>query len=209
MSEFKKERLFWSVPLIVAAIFAVFWGIWFFFTGSVPVVGKDLLTRDMLVKLPFPVSRWWDILSVAVSALLFVRFLLYPKKGSAEEKALGRNIDFDDPTDTDSKMEIFAIVFGSAAIGFVVSGGYLAVHHENGSFWSILFPIIGGLLCALFQCRVHILAFCFGFGLLCGQVYGLIFALLLILLIFPIGRKFKLNEAYWAMIDEVSGLSRY
>jgi len=206
VSNFKRGKMLWLVPLIVAVIYAMFWGIWSLATGSVPVAGRDLLTRDMLIKLPFAVSRWWDVLCVAISAFLFIRFLLYLKEGSIETKSLGRDISFEDPRDTDSKIEIFAILFGNASIGFASSFAYLALYHRDGTFWPILFPIIVGLFLALFQCRVHVIGFGLGFGLLCGQVYGLIFCLLLIFIITPIGRWLKLNSLYWKMIDRAAGL---
>ncbi|MDP2930116.1 MAG: hypothetical protein Q8N56_00700 [bacterium] len=206
MSNFKRGKMLWLVPLIVAVIYAMFWGIWSLATGSVPVVGRDLLTRDMLIKLPFAVSRWWDVLCVAISAFLFIRFLLYLKEDSIEAKSLGRDIDLDDPTDTDSKISIFAILFGNASIGLACSGAYLALHHRDGTFWPILFPIIIGLFLALFQCRVHVIGFGLGFGLLCSQVYGLIFCLLLIFIITPIGQRLKLNNFYWNAIDRAAGL---
>ena len=208
MSNFKRGKMLWLVPLIVAVIYAMFWGIWSLATGSVPVVGQDLLTRDMLIKLPFAVSRWWDVLCSAISAFLFVYFLFYVKKGSVEEVAFRRDIDLKNPTDIGSRIGISTILWSSIPLGLVCSGGYLALHHRDGTFWSILFPIIGGLLLTLFQCRVHGIGFGFGFGLLCGQFIGLIFVLLLVFIIAPIGLQFKLNRLYWNAIDRAAGLHK-
>lgn len=50
----------WS--LLTSALIAAFWAIWYLIKGSVPVDSELHLAKDLVVSLPFPISRWWDVL---------------------------------------------------------------------------------------------------------------------------------------------------
>ena len=52
--------IFWS--FISAGLIALFWTIWYFVTGSVPVTNKIQFAKNLTLNLPFNISRWWDIL---------------------------------------------------------------------------------------------------------------------------------------------------
>lgn len=58
----RRHELLWKIPLTAAILIAAFWGIWFLFSGSVPVVTGIKLTWKKTLVLPFAISRWWDVL---------------------------------------------------------------------------------------------------------------------------------------------------
>ncbi|MDD5043670.1 MAG: hypothetical protein PHD51_03315 [Patescibacteria group bacterium] len=67
----KKLTVRWSI--LSAAFFALFWGIWYFIAGEVPELTQISLGEGTVYQLPFPISRWWDILS----ALIFTNTIIF------------------------------------------------------------------------------------------------------------------------------------
>ena len=58
----RKLKLMWRWSLVSGAAIFIFWFIYYLITGSVPEVGSIKITKTLTYGLPFPVSRWWDVL---------------------------------------------------------------------------------------------------------------------------------------------------
>lgn len=58
----KKKLIKMAVASLYAGLFfALFWGIWSLF-APVPVLTEIKLAKNLIWRLPFAVSRWWDVL---------------------------------------------------------------------------------------------------------------------------------------------------
>lgn len=72
-----KPAAYWRLPLLAAALTALFWGAWWLVAGSVPDITAVTLWDEAAVDLPFAVSRWTDVPSAylfTLAALAAVRF---------------------------------------------------------------------------------------------------------------------------------------
>ena len=78
MEKIQRSRMLWRVPLAVAILMVLFWGIWAIF-APVPKTTEIMMTKDWVVQLPFAISRWWDILFAPIWTFILV-FLFTPKK---------------------------------------------------------------------------------------------------------------------------------
>jgi hypothetical protein len=61
-------KLMLQCSLTVTILVALFWTSWYLIVGSVPVVNSIPfpLSETKTINLPFPLSRWWDILFASV-----------------------------------------------------------------------------------------------------------------------------------------------
>jgi hypothetical protein len=58
----KRFLQFFIWSLVIGALIAIFWAVFYLITGYVPVVDKILMPYFGEVSLFFGISRWWDIL---------------------------------------------------------------------------------------------------------------------------------------------------
>jgi hypothetical protein len=133
-----------------AAATALFWGVWWLATGSVPEVTSVPLWLDAELPLPFAASRWWDILlGPAVSCLAVL--------GLSKFKGLKWN---------ELEFASFVLSIG-LAIGLVcgLAGGLAA-----GPVFGLVCGLAGGLVTGL----VVGLAAGLAGGLVVGLLVGLI-----------------------------------
>jgi hypothetical protein len=87
-------KLMLQCSLTVTILVALFWIGWYLVVGSVPVVNSIPfpLSETKTINLPFPLSRWWDILFASVWGCLmgvWVLFNGYKDKLWAELKDQG------------------------------------------------------------------------------------------------------------------------
>ncbi len=71
----KQHKLLLSASFALAGLLAVFWTVIFFKDGSVPVVSAVAVTGGFAIRLPFELSRFWDIFIGPLWAML-VLFLM-------------------------------------------------------------------------------------------------------------------------------------
>jgi len=67
-----KTAVRWS--LMATAATAVFWAVWHFIVGNVPVA--NYVEFGGTIQLPFGISRWWDVLAAPVWGLIAVFFIV-------------------------------------------------------------------------------------------------------------------------------------
>ena len=69
----KQTRWLWRWPIAAMALAATFWGIWSLF-APVPTTTSILISKDNYWQLPVAISRWWDIPTAGLWALLLALF---------------------------------------------------------------------------------------------------------------------------------------
>lgn len=65
------RKLMWRWSLVTAALITAFWHIWAIF-APVPAVYSITINMDYSCQLPFPISRWWDVLFGPIYSALFI-----------------------------------------------------------------------------------------------------------------------------------------
>ena len=68
----RQKQLMWRWSVLSSSLIALFWTIYYFTTGSVPIVTSIDLTPTTTIDLPFTISRWWDILIGPIYTIIFV-----------------------------------------------------------------------------------------------------------------------------------------
>ena len=77
--EEERKNMLWRIPLVVAILVAIFWGIWYLIAGEIPAVNQIKWSEDITTQLPFAISRLWDILFVFIWAFILVCFFTQEK----------------------------------------------------------------------------------------------------------------------------------
>lgn len=150
--------VFWS--LISAGAIALFWTIWYFVTGSVPVVKKIQFANNLTLNLPFGISRWWDVLIGPIWSISIVAWWTKIK-------------DHKDVIDI-LFIELiaggfFGLFFGLIhGLDFGMTVG-MAVVIAMGLIFLSFFEIIYGLIAGLITGLAYLLAY----GLIAGLIAGL------------------------------------
>jgi hypothetical protein len=156
----RKKKLMFRWSLVSAGAIALFWGIWYLATGSVPEVKSIKMTPDWIITLPFGISRWWDVLMGPIWAIIITQSLDKIK----DEDALAFGL-------------IFGLIFGlvcGLASGLVCG---LAFGLASGLAFGLVCSLAFGLVCSLAFGLVCSLAFGLTFGLACGLAFGLVCSL--------------------------------
>lgn len=68
----KTELCIYRWSLLTAGLIACFWAIWYFIAGQVPVVNEIKMSKNLILELPFGISRWWDILIGPIWSTIFI-----------------------------------------------------------------------------------------------------------------------------------------
>ena len=68
----KRKVLVWRWSFITALTITGFWTLWYFINGQVPVVTDIKMTEEWILKLPFGISRWWDILIGPIWSIIII-----------------------------------------------------------------------------------------------------------------------------------------
>ncbi len=150
MNEKRNALMFrWSV--FSAAAIGLFWLIWYFIAGQVPVINEIQMTPKLTIFLPFDLPRWWDILIGPIWSILLVRLF------------------------TDENLKN-SDIFTGLALGLTV-GLLFGLSPWTGSFGLTFGLAIGlgfGLVAGLSFGLAVGLALELGFGLALGLIVGLV-----------------------------------
>ncbi len=74
----------WRWSLLTGGLIALFWLIWRFSAGSVPVVQNVKVTDSWTWELPFRISRWWDVLIGPIWSVVVIS--LFPARKSSSRE---------------------------------------------------------------------------------------------------------------------------
>ena len=102
-----KDTIYWSIPAILLGVYWLFHQVF----GDVPNVNSISITKTFALKLPFGISRWWDVIFLLIGAFIARPEVYdYVKDGDPKGRvswSLCWNV-----------IIIFAIIF---AIGFIMA----------------------------------------------------------------------------------------
>ena len=84
MDVIQRKKKLWRIPLIVAVLFALFWGIYSLFGGQVPATNQLRMINKWTIQFPFPVSRWLDVIFAPL--LTFVLVLIFSSQRYKKDK---------------------------------------------------------------------------------------------------------------------------
>ena len=165
-SETKKKLRQVALIAIYSTLLAVLvWGIWSLF-APVPVMTEIVWDKGAVWRLPFSVSRWWDVLFAPIwvlfisSLYLFVKPYILAKYPSVSDDDLVAGL-------------ALGLVFGlslSLSLGLVAGLG-------AGLGASLVFALVAGLVAGLVFALVTGLGAGLGAGLVSGMGAGMVFGL--------------------------------
>ena len=90
MDNKRRFNLMWRWSVISAGLIALFWTIWALAShGHVPVVTALNLTDTTSLKLPFAISRWWDVAIGPIWSLLLIAIFTSQKLRKNKDWVLG------------------------------------------------------------------------------------------------------------------------
>ncbi|GMQ94942.1 MAG: hypothetical protein BMS9Abin13_052 [Patescibacteria group bacterium] len=165
----------WSVASAVAI--ALFWAVWYFMNGSVPVVHEIHIAKGLAYTLPFEISRWWDILLGPIYSIVLV-LLLTSLEAKRDEVivSLAFGLIFGLGFSLISGL-VFGLGFGLIhSLGFILIFS-LIISMIFGLDSGLGFSLAAGLGFSLVFGVVFILVFGLGFGLGASLVLGIVFGL--------------------------------
>ena len=84
MNVIQRKKKLWRIPLIVAILFTLFWGIWSFFGGQVPATDQLRMIDEWIIQFPFPISRWLDVIFAPL--LTFILVLIFSSERYRKDK---------------------------------------------------------------------------------------------------------------------------
>ncbi len=152
----------WKWSLLTGGLIALFWLIWYFVAGSVPVFQSVKIAPELTLDLPFGISRWWDVLMGPLWSVVLI-FLLTG--------------NFFSPQEDDKEDLVFGLVSG-LAFGLVSGLAFgLGFGMVSGLAFGLGFGLVAGLAIWLSFGIDFGLGFGLGFGLVHGLAFGLGFGL--------------------------------
>ena len=181
MTKERRNKLMFRWSVFSAALIAAFWIVWYFTTGSVPVVESIKWTETSQLELPLAVSRWFDVLLGPVYSILIVG--IFYRVGNLDLSPAGKKDAF-------SVLVIglaLGLTFGLAfslvvGLGF---GGLVADLTFGLAIAGLVVTLVVGLVIGLGLGFVAIFVFSFAltFVTACafGLAFGLVFSFALIL----------------------------
>ena len=158
MTKKRRNKLMFRWSVFTAALITIFWTVWYFNTGSVPVVESIQWAENSYINLPVALSRWFDILLGPLYSISFIS-VLYWIKG------------------TDNKDLVFVLVC-SLAFALAIS---LIVVAASVPVFGLVIGVVSGLMCLL-ACGI-VVGLIIGpvsvifFGLVVGLASGLFFGI--------------------------------
>jgi len=133
MNKIRRNKLMFRWSLVTAILIALFWVIYYFIIGSVPVV-TEIQIESFTLLFPFGgISRWWDILIGPIYSVI-IFYIIY-------------NIDYLEKTDTSNLEKPYIIItINDYLLGLICSliGG-------------LIIGLIIGLICSLISILISIL----------------------------------------------------
>ena len=149
MESSRRNTLMLRWSLLSAAAIGLFWLIYYFIAGEVPVVEEIQMTLEWTFVLPFGVSRWWDVAIGPIWSVMLV--LIFTNENVKKDDLVG------------------GLVFGLVG-GLVFGLGF-------GLVFGLGFGLVGGLVGGLVLGLVFGLVLGLGFGLVFGLGFGIFFGI--------------------------------
>lgn len=173
----RKMRMAWRWSAVTATVIALFWAVWYWVAGSVPVTTSIKIIEAWTINLGFGISRWWDILIGPIWSTIIILFFTSEKIKEIEEN---KDSSFD--LSTGLVIGLFTGLGASLVIGMVFGAGS-GLGEGLGVCLGIALGISLSALGVDLDC-------CLSTGLIASLVTGLIASLILGLvtgLIFGVG----------------------
>lgn len=171
----RKLTFCWRWSIFTAMIIATFWSIWYIIVGSVPTTTQIQWSPIETIKLPFAISRFWDILigPILSTIVIFVVTSQKLKKCSDENKeVLVLGLVFGLVSGL-----AFVLVFGLAPM-LIFGLTFMLIFGLASMLVSVLvFGLVSGLVSGLISMLVSVLVSVLVFGLVSGLVSALVFGL--------------------------------
>ncbi len=82
----RRFTLIWRWSLVTAGAIALFWAVWYLIFNEVPSTQSVFILPPDNIRLPFEISRWWDILIGPIWSSIFILLIL--RKYETDIKAL-------------------------------------------------------------------------------------------------------------------------
>ncbi|PIR04874.1 MAG: hypothetical protein COV57_02130 [Candidatus Liptonbacteria bacterium CG11_big_fil_rev_8_21_14_0_20_35_14] len=145
MNKIRRNKLMFRWSLVTAILIALFWVIYYFIIGSVPVV-TEIQIESFTLLFPFGgISRWWDILIGPIYSVI-IFYIIY-------------NIDYLEKTDTSNLEKPYIIItINDYLLGLTMG---LTIGLTIGLICSLIggliIGLIIGLICSLISILISIL----------------------------------------------------
>ena len=152
--EYHRSQMMLRWSLLTGGLIALFWVIYYFINGSVPVVSTLKWSDTQTITLPFLVSRWFDILIGPLYSIIFVYLFISNKIKENEELGFALVV------------ALFVGLVVALFVGLVVAPGF-----------GLVFALVFALAVALGFALGFALVFGLGFGLVFALVFALGFGL--------------------------------
>ena len=68
----RRKKLMVRLSIVAAGVIALFWGIWYWITGEVPVITETVIIPSLSYSLPLKISHWWDVLEAAIWTVILI-----------------------------------------------------------------------------------------------------------------------------------------
>lgn len=144
----KGKAIWWRWSLVSATLGVLVLTIYYFVAGYMPVADKLTISEGWALDLPWPISRWWDVL-IGPAAVTYICFVLQNYR-MKEDKTILREVGV-----LVFSVSLFFSFWGGIGFGFfyglglglslaicvyfiaviIVGFGYLAVALSGKKFW--------------------------------------------------------------------------
>ena len=155
MEKERKYKLMVKLSVLAAGLIACFWFTWYLTAGQVPVATSLRMGPGWTLRLPFTISRWWDILIGLIWFPIFITLLTNEKIQENENLVYG----------------LYLGLFTGLASGLTV--GVLSPLLSLIAFVFVLSLLLGFRVFNLVSGLSFGLACSLGFGLILALVFGL------------------------------------
>ena len=139
METIQRNRMLWRIPLVVAILFALFWGIWYLVAGEIPNTTQIRWTEKTNIQLPFAMSRVWDIIFAPLWAMILILLFTNNRIRKDENLVFGLGAGL-----------VFGLAFGLGVGLFAGLGAGLSAGLGVGLFAGLVFGLGAGLGVGLF-----------------------------------------------------------
>jgi len=150
MNESRRKALLWRVPLVTALLVALFWGIYYLITGSVPVV-TSVQWESKTIQIPFAISRWTDVFFTPLWAFILIVF-------STDRRVLGCYKGEYSP-----RLDLVTVLIVGLTFGLLI-GSFIGLGY--GAFFGLFYGLLVELFVVLVMVLLAALTTVLGVGLI-------------------------------------------
>ncbi|MFA5253014.1 MAG: hypothetical protein WC454_10585 [Phycisphaerae bacterium] len=170
------KSILW-LSLILTSLIALFWAVWHFIFGGVPIVTNVMFQREWTYALPFGISRGWDILIGPIWSTCII--IIFTSK-NVKKGDLRFNAIFTLCYALISVVTIgeLSLIEDNLAKGLDIC---LAISLVSGLGFSLAYGFFLGLRAGLVTSLVASLIAGLCFGLIFGMIVGMFFSLCAVL----------------------------